>query len=144
MIAAEGVADEDGVVAGGVERAVGFVAEGETDEFLAVLKREGARAHEILGRDESDVVGREVGRRGRGGGGGLGFVGHAWGKLRRNSGARQGRGGDMTRRARAANQGASSLEKTCWTSSRASKDSWSSARSVARWPVGAATVVVGM
>ena len=79
MVAAEGVADEDGVVAGGVEGAVGLVAEGETGELLAVFEGERARVNEVLGRDEADVVGREVARGGRkrrrGVSGGL--VGHA-------------------------------------------------------------------
>ena len=87
VVAAQGVADQNGVIAGGVERTVGFVAEGEPSELLAVFKREGVGVDEILGHNKSDLVGREVRRRGRGPGRGRGrgrgrrsglvFVGHA-------------------------------------------------------------------
>ena len=77
VVAGEGVADEDGVVAGGVKGAVGLVAEGEAVELLAVFEGEGTGENVVLGRDEADVVRRQVTRGGRGGGRGLGFVGHA-------------------------------------------------------------------
>lgn len=49
VIAAEGMANEDGVVAGGVQRTVGFVAELETGNALAAAEGERLRVDEIAG-----------------------------------------------------------------------------------------------
>ena len=64
VIAAESMANEDGVVAGGVQRAVGFVAELEAGNALAAAEGERLRVDEISGRYEADLAGREVPRRG--------------------------------------------------------------------------------
>ncbi len=57
VVAGEGVADEDGVVGGGVEAAVGLVAQGETREHVAVVAGEGLGAGEIARLDEADLAG---------------------------------------------------------------------------------------
>jgi hypothetical protein len=63
VVAAEGVADEHGVVARGVERAVGLVAKREAGEDLAAAERERFPVDEIARSNEADVAGREVARR---------------------------------------------------------------------------------
>ena len=74
VVAAEGVADEDGVVAGGVEAAVGFVAEGETGEDAAVVAAEGLGGPVVARGHEADFA-----RFGGGGGGRiLGGVVNGW------------------------------------------------------------------
>jgi hypothetical protein len=73
VVAAEGVADEDGVVARGVEGAVGFVAEGEGGEGLTAAESKGFEMDEIARGHEADLAGRKVARRRvRGGSGGQG------------------------------------------------------------------------
>ena len=57
VIAAESMANEDGVVAGGVQRAVGFVAELETGNALAAAEGERMRVDEIARRYEADLAG---------------------------------------------------------------------------------------
>lgn len=74
VVAAEGVADEDGVVAGGVEAAVGFVAKGKTGEDAAIVAGEGFGGPVVARGHEADFA-----RFGGGGGGRiLGGVVHGW------------------------------------------------------------------
>src|SRR5882762_10922095 len=54
VIAAQCVTNEDGVVARGVERPVGFVAQREAGEFLSVFKSKRPRMNEVPGHDETD------------------------------------------------------------------------------------------
>ncbi len=70
VVAAERVADEHGVVAGGVEPAVSLVAQREAGECLPALEGERLRADEITRHDEPDLA-----RSGRGGGGRAGLGG---------------------------------------------------------------------
>jgi len=57
VVAAERMADEDGVVARGVEPAVGFVAQGKTGEHLAALKGEGRGTDEVMRLNQADLAG---------------------------------------------------------------------------------------
>ena len=96
VVAAEGVADEDGVVARGVEGAVGFVAEGEGGEGLTAAERKGFGMNEIARGHEADLAGRKVARRRvRGGSGGQGvdLVSHRAAESTTGDGGRQGSGG---------------------------------------------------
>src|ERR1700685_2362514 len=59
MVAAERVADEDGIVARGAERAVGFIAQREAGEHLAALEGQRLGVTEVPRHDETDLAGRE-------------------------------------------------------------------------------------
>ena len=59
VVAAERMADEDGVVARGVELTVRLVAQGEAGEHLAALEGERLRADKVPRRDEAGLAGRE-------------------------------------------------------------------------------------
>ena len=64
MVAAQRVADQDGVVAGGIEPAVGLVAQREAGEGHAIVADEGIVGNEVTSLDQPDLA-----RLGPGGGG---------------------------------------------------------------------------
>src|SRR3990172_100691 len=63
MVAAEGVADDDGVVTRGVQTAISLEAQRESRQDLAALAGEGLRADEVARLDESNLAGAGGGLR---------------------------------------------------------------------------------
>ena len=67
MIAAQCVADENGVVARGVELAIGFVTQRETGQHLAALESERLGVDEIARHDDAHAAGEGSAGGSRGG-----------------------------------------------------------------------------
>ena len=77
MVAAQGMADKNGIVPRRIEGPIRLVAQRETRERLAVLEGKGVGADEVPRLHNADIAGREMSRRGGIGRRSLDIVGHS-------------------------------------------------------------------